>query len=58
MAQTLLEHGWTNARALRGGFDAWLKAGYPTEAKPTRRQRPQEVAANIEAAAEGNDAEE
>jgi 3-mercaptopyruvate sulfurtransferase SseA len=57
VAQTLLQNGWTNARPLSGGFDAWLKAGYPTEAKPTRRQSPQEVAANLRDA-EGREVDE
>ena len=43
----LLNHGWTNVRPLLGGFDAWVKAGLPTESKPTRRQSPREVAANL-----------
>jgi 3-mercaptopyruvate sulfurtransferase SseA len=47
VAQYLLEHGWTNVRPLLGGFDAWRKAGYPAEAKPTRTQSFSEVAANI-----------
>ncbi|HEY6211885.1 MAG TPA: hypothetical protein VIW45_06350 [Vicinamibacterales bacterium] len=54
MAQTLMQHGWTNVRPLLGGFDAWRKAGYPTDARPTRTQTPTEVAANI-AKAEGDE---
>ncbi len=33
MARTLLQHGWTNVRPLLGGLNAWLEAGYPTEAR-------------------------
>jgi len=54
VAQYLVEHGWTNARPLLGGFDAWRKAKYPTEAKPTHTQSVGEVAANIRRA-EGDD---
>jgi 3-mercaptopyruvate sulfurtransferase SseA len=50
VAQTLLQHGWTNVRPLQGGFDAWRQAGYPTEAKRTAPQPLSEVAANIRAA--------
>jgi 3-mercaptopyruvate sulfurtransferase SseA len=49
-----MQHGWTNVRPLLGGFDAWRKAGYPTDARPTRTQTPTEVAANI-AKAEGDE---
>jgi 3-mercaptopyruvate sulfurtransferase SseA len=48
VAQTLLQHGWTNVRPLRGGFDAWKKAGYPTEAKPTHAVTTDEVARNVQ----------
>ena len=54
VAQTLAQRGWTNARPLLGGIDAWRLAGYPAEAKPTRRQPFSEVAANLRKA-EGND---
>ncbi len=54
MAQTLLQRGWTNARPLLGGFEAWRKAGFPTEAKPTRTQTFSEVAENV-GKAEGDD---
>jgi 3-mercaptopyruvate sulfurtransferase SseA len=54
VAQYLLDHGWTNVRPLLGGFDAWRKAGFPIEAKPTRTQSFSEVAANIRRA-EGDD---
>jgi 3-mercaptopyruvate sulfurtransferase SseA len=37
---------------LAGGFDAWIAAGYPSEAKSTRSQTGKEVAENV-AAAEG-----
>jgi 3-mercaptopyruvate sulfurtransferase SseA len=47
VAQTLLQHGWTNVRPLAGGFDAWRKAGYPTAARSTRTQTPHEVTTNI-----------
>ena len=49
-----MQHGWTNVRPLLGGFDAWRKAGYPTDARPTRTQTQTEVAANI-AKAEGDE---
>ncbi|MBI4188007.1 MAG: rhodanese-like domain-containing protein [Chloroflexi bacterium] len=29
----LLEYGFENVYPLKGGFDAWLKAGYPVESK-------------------------
>jgi 3-mercaptopyruvate sulfurtransferase SseA len=29
----LLDAGWTDVRALLGGFDAWRTAGYPLEAR-------------------------
>ena len=57
MAQTLVQRGWTNVRPLLGGFDAWRKAGYATEAKAARKQTPAEVARNV-ANAEGDDAGE
>ncbi len=47
MARVLLDRGWTNVRPLLGGFDAWRRAGLPTEAKPERTQSPAEVARNI-----------
>jgi len=47
VALTLFQHGWTDVRPLLGGFDAWRMAGYPTEAKATRKQSLTEVAANI-----------
>jgi rhodanese-related sulfurtransferase len=37
VAQQLLDAGWTDARALLGGFDAWRQAGYPVEPKKTQR---------------------
>jgi len=33
VAQLLTEKGYPRAFALRGGFDAWIAAGYPTETK-------------------------
>jgi len=33
VAQTLLDHGFTNVHPLYGGFDAWTNAGGPTEKK-------------------------
>jgi 3-mercaptopyruvate sulfurtransferase SseA len=33
VAQTLLDAGWPDARALVGGLEAWRKAGYPLEPK-------------------------
>jgi hypothetical protein len=51
VARILLQHGWTNVRPLLGGFEAWRKSGYPTEAKSARegdfqrapRDSPEEV---------------
>ena len=43
-----------NVRPLLGGFEAWRKAGYPTEAKRTRTQSLTEVAENVRKA-EGTD---
>jgi rhodanese-related sulfurtransferase len=31
VARTLNDRGWREARPLKGGFDAWRKAGYPVE---------------------------
>ena len=31
VARELLDRGFTNVRVLKGGWDAWVKAGYPTE---------------------------
>jgi len=28
-----MEHGYKNVHPLYGGFDAWRRAGYPTEPK-------------------------
>jgi 3-mercaptopyruvate sulfurtransferase SseA len=39
VAQTLLDSGWADARALSGGFDAWRRAGYPMEPKGEHRER-------------------
>jgi len=39
VALTLQQHGWTNVRPLVGGFEAWRKAGYPTEPKASREQQ-------------------
>jgi rhodanese-related sulfurtransferase len=33
VAQILAEKGYGRTFALRGGFDAWIAAGYPTETK-------------------------
>jgi len=33
VAQELTEQGWKNIHPLYGGFDEWVKAGAPTEAK-------------------------
>jgi rhodanese-related sulfurtransferase len=33
LAQKLLELGYKNVWALKGGFDAWLNAGFPVERK-------------------------
>ncbi len=32
-ARELLDRGFTNVRVLKGGWDAWVKAGYPVEKK-------------------------
>jgi 3-mercaptopyruvate sulfurtransferase SseA len=47
VAQTLGQHGWKTVRPLKGGFDAWRRAGYPIESKPTRAQSVREVAHNV-----------
>jgi 3-mercaptopyruvate sulfurtransferase SseA len=54
VAQTLMKHGWKEVHPLLGGFDAWRRAGFPTEAKPERQQSYAEVAENIRNA-EGDD---
>jgi 3-mercaptopyruvate sulfurtransferase SseA len=28
-----MEHGWKNVHPLFGGFDAWVEAGLPVDAK-------------------------
>jgi rhodanese-related sulfurtransferase len=33
VAQILEEHGFDDAHALTGGFDAWQRAGLPVEQK-------------------------
>jgi rhodanese-related sulfurtransferase len=33
MAQQLLDLGFTQVVVLKGGWNAWLKGGYPTEPK-------------------------
>jgi rhodanese-related sulfurtransferase len=33
MAWTLRENGFKKAKALIGGLEAWMKAGYPVEPK-------------------------
>jgi len=33
VAQVFEDHGFREAHALIGGFDAWLEAGLPIEAK-------------------------
>jgi rhodanese-related sulfurtransferase len=33
VARTLIDHGWTEAHPLLGGFDAWRQAGYLAEPK-------------------------
>lgn len=40
MAWTLKDNGFTNVKALVGGFDAWEKAGYPTEPKDGPKDKP------------------
>ena len=47
MARTLLDAGWTDVRALVGGFDAWRAAGYPVEAKTDERSRSAETPLSI-----------
>lgn len=37
MAWTLRNYGFSNTRALVGGFDAWESAGYPIEPKVDRK---------------------
>lgn len=37
MAWRLRDNGFTKTRALRGGFDAWERAGYPIEPKVDRK---------------------
>jgi rhodanese-related sulfurtransferase len=48
--EALARHGWTNVRPLLGGPDAWRRAGYPTEGKPTRTLSPAEVSDNVQRA--------
>jgi 3-mercaptopyruvate sulfurtransferase SseA len=36
VAQELMARGWKDVRPLKGGFDAWQQAGYPTEPKRDR----------------------
>jgi rhodanese-related sulfurtransferase len=50
VSRVLARHGWTNVRPLLGGADAWRRAGYPTESKPTRTLSPAEVSANVQKA--------
>jgi rhodanese-related sulfurtransferase len=50
VSEVLVGHGWTNVRPLLGGADAWRRAGYPTESKPTRKLSPAEVSANVQKA--------
>jgi 3-mercaptopyruvate sulfurtransferase SseA len=33
VVRTLTENGFTNIKALLGGFQAWEEAGFPTEPK-------------------------
>jgi rhodanese-related sulfurtransferase len=33
VALQLIERGFTKAHALKGGWNAWEKAGYPTDPK-------------------------
>jgi 3-mercaptopyruvate sulfurtransferase SseA len=35
VAQELRRAGWVNARALDGGWNAYIAAGLPTRPKPT-----------------------
>ena len=64
MARTLLDAGWTDVRALAGGFDAWRTAGYPVQGKtndvPRSREPPlsiKEIQDNLQKA-EGDEADE
>jgi rhodanese-related sulfurtransferase len=34
VAQRLIEEGYSNARAIEGGLDAWEDAGYRIEPEP------------------------
>jgi rhodanese-related sulfurtransferase len=34
VAQELLKQGFKNVHPLYGGYDAWVKAGYPVDPKP------------------------
>ena len=47
MARTLLDAGWTDVRALAGGFDAWRTAGYPLQAKTNEVSRSAESPRSI-----------
>ena len=64
MARTLLDAGWTDVRALVGGFDAWRTAGYSLQAKTNEASRPaeptlsiREIQENLQKA-EGDEADE
>jgi len=35
MAQELAKRGYERVFALKGGWAAWVKAGYPVETKPS-----------------------
>lgn len=64
MARTLLDAGWTDVRALAGGFDAWRTAGYLLQAKTSEMSRlaesppsMKEIQENLQKA-EGDEADE
>jgi 3-mercaptopyruvate sulfurtransferase SseA len=64
VARTLLDAGWTDVRALLGGFDAWRTAGYPLHAKTNEALQPagptlsiREIKENLQKA-EGDEADE
>ncbi len=50
VSAVLVSHGRTNVRPLFGGPDAWRRAGFPTESKPTHKLDPAEVSANVQKA--------
>jgi 3-mercaptopyruvate sulfurtransferase SseA len=55
VAQELVKRGWRDVRPLRGGFEAWQAAGYPTE--PKRERIPIAQAAENLRQSKGDDSE-